>query len=251
MIAQQYNLDTIANNLANVNTTGFKQQRAEFQDLMYETFRTAGSATGKTYSAPISLQIGLGTAFTATAPNMTQGSPVQTSNPTDMMISGNGFFQVMRPDGTTAYTRDGSFRRDATGLLVTADGFPLEPAITIDPTATNISIAADGKVTGIKPGSPDQVELGNVKIFTFTNPAGLDRIGGNLYRQTGASGTADSKVPGADGAGMIRGGSLEASNVQVVEEMVKMITAQRAYEINSKAIQTADEMLNTVNSLKR
>ncbi len=251
MMAQQHNLDTIANNLANVNTTGFKQQRAEFQDLMYETFRSAGSATGRTFTAPISLQIGMGTSFTATAPNMSQGSPIQTSNPTDMMITGNGFFQVQRPDGSLSYTRDGSFRRDATGNLVTTDGYPVEPAVNIPADASNVSISADGRVTGIKGTNPESVEFGTVKVFVFTNPAGLDRVGGNLYRQTSASGNAESKTPGAEGAGMIRGGYVESSNVQVVEEMVKMITAQRAYEINSKAITTADEMLNTVNALKR
>lgn len=251
MIAQQHNLDVIANNLANVNTTGFKQQRAEFQDLMYENLRTAGSKTGGAYLSPVSLQIGLGTAFTATAPNMMQGSVNQTSNPLDMAISGDGFFKVLLPNGSVAYTRDGSFKIDASGKLVTTDGYYVQPEVTIDPTYTNVHVSTDGKVTATAPGSSATVDVGPIKINTFVNPAGLNRLGQNLYQESSASGNASEKVPGETGAGTIMGGYLEASNVQVVDEMVKMITAQRAYEINSKAIQTADDMLNVVNQLKR
>ena len=251
MIAQQFNLDTIANNLANVNTTAFKGQRAEFQDLMYENFRTAGAKTGSTYSAPISLQIGLGAAFTATAPSMMQGGLNQTGNVFDLAIQGEGFFKVTRPDGSAAYTRDGGFKPDATGRLTTSDGYPVEPEISVPNDVSQVSVGADGKVSGIRNGSSDTVDLGQIKIDTFPNPAGLSRLGGNLYVQTSASGTAEEKNPGETGAGTLRSGYLEASNVQVVEEMVKMITAQRAYEINSKAIQTADDMLNVVNQLKR
>ena len=251
MIAQQFNLDVISHNLANTNTTGFKSERAEFQDLVYENFRTAGAATGKAFTAPTSLQIGLGSAFSASAPSMTQGSLTQTGNPLDAAVFGDGFFKVTRPDGSFGYTRDGSFKTDATGKLVTSDGYPLEPPITVDSTYSNVNIGADGTITGIKSGGSTTDTIGQIKLNVFTNPAGLSRVGQNLYIETSASGKAEEKTAGDAGVGMIRGGYLEASNVSVVEEMVKMITAQRAYEINSKAIQTADDMMNVVNQLKR
>jgi flagellar basal-body rod protein FlgG len=252
MVAQQYNLDVIANNLANVNTTGFKQQRAEFQDLMYQTFRTSGATTGANSRQPVSLQIGLGTQFSSTGSNFNQGPMQSTGNPLDVAITGDGFLRVLRPDGTVGYTRDGSLKRDQTGLLVTSDGYPLEPAVTIPPGATGITIAPNGKISAILPGNPEAQELpGGLEITTFANPAGLQRVGQNLYVKGAASGEAVDGTPGEEGRGEIRQYMLEGSNVQVVEEMVRMITAQRAYEINSKAIQTSDDMLSTINNLKR
>lgn len=251
MVAQQHNLDVIANNLANVNTTGFKTQRAEFEDLMYQTFKVGGAQQGGTSTSPTSIQIGGGSAFTANATNFDPGTLQQTGNPLDMAIGGQGFFQVLRPDGSIGYTRDGSFKRDATGQLVTSEGYPLRPDITIPPEATSVAIANDGTVSVTLPGSNEPTEAGKITVSRFPNPAGLQRIGENLYAATGASGQPTDVTPGTEGAGEIRSGYLEGSNVQVVEEMVKMILAQRAYEINSKAIQTADDMLGVMNNLKR
>lgn len=250
MIAQQMNLDVIANNLANVNTTAFKQQRAEFQDMMYQTFRASGSATGGDSTIPQAAQIGLGSRFTASASSFSQGSVITTANPLDMSIQGDGFFQVVK-DGQTFYTRDGSFKVDANGQVVTSDGYLLEPSIQVPPGTTNITISPQGSVDGIQPGSATPQNLGQITIATFPNPAGLTRVGQNLYAAGGGSGEAAVVTPGADGSGQIQAYSLEASNVQIVEEMVRMITAQRAYEINSKAIQTADDMLGVLNNLKR
>lgn len=250
MIAQQTNLDVIANNLANVNTTAFKEQRAEFQDMMYQTQRSAGAPTSTESTAPEPSQVGLGTRFVATATSFQQGAFINTGSPTNVAISGEGFFKVMK-DGQPMYTRDGSFKIDANGLLVTSDGYPLEPAITIQPNTTSLNISPDGKVTGVLPGSSDAVPIGNIELSMFANPAGLSRMGQNLYSSTTASGEATSGAPSANGAGSLSQYNLEASNVQIVEEMVRMITAQRAYEINSKAIQTADDMLGILNNLKR
>lgn len=250
MVAQQYNLDVIANNLANVNTTSFKQQRAEFQDLMYQTFRASGVTTGNSTTNPNALQVGLGSAFSANAINFGAGPLQATSNPLDVAIVGEGFFQVQKSDGI-AYTRDGSFKRDANGLLVSSDGYPIIPEITIPTGSTAINIGNNGSVTAILPGTNEPTELGTIQIATFSNPAGLTRIGQNLYQQGGASGEATPANPGEAGAGELTSRFLEGSNVQVVEEMVRMIMAQRAYEINSKAIQTADDMLGQLNQLKR
>ncbi|MGV3614632.1 MAG: flagellar basal-body rod protein FlgG [Fimbriimonas sp.] len=252
MVAQQNNLDTIANNLANVNTTGFKQQRAEFQDLMYQTYRTSGATTGANSRQPVALQIGLGTQFTSTGTNFSQGPLQTTGNPLDLAVQGDGFFRVLKPDGTVAYTRDGTFKRDATGLVVTSDGYPLEPPLTIPPGATGITVSNTGKVSAILPGNPEVQELpGGIEITTFANPAGLQRVGQNLYVKGAASGDPADGTAGEEGRGEVRQYVIEGSNVQVVEEMVRMITAQRAYEINSKAIQTSDDMLGVVNGLKR
>ncbi len=249
-VAQQMNLDVIANNLANVNTTAFKHQRAEFQDLMYQTVQAAGSFSGDNQKTPTAIQLGLGTRNSATSGDFTQGAALQTGNPTDMMIVGQGFFRVLKPDGSTAYTRDGSFKRDDTGLLVNSDGYPLQPPITVPPEATVVSISPDGTVQATLPGENPQI-IDKITIATFSNPAGLTRIGQNLYAASAASGAENVVNAGAGGAGDISAGYLEGSNVQIVEEMVRMIQAQRAYEINSKAIQTSDEMLNTMNGLKR
>lgn len=247
MVAQQYNLDTIANNLANVNTTAFKQMRAEFQDLMYETF-TAGGGTNDAGNAQ---QVGLGSRFAATAANFAPGALQATGNPLDIAINGDGFFQVLRPDGTTAYTRDGSFKVSADGTLVTSDGYILQPQTQIDPRATGVSMSRNGVISFMLPGEAEPTELPPLEIARFPNPAGLMRVGQNLYVAGGSSGEATVSQPDVDGAGFLQGGFLEGSNVQVVEEMVRMIMAQRAYEINSKAIQTADDMLGVLNQLKR
>ncbi|HVT11878.1 MAG TPA: flagellar basal-body rod protein FlgG [Fimbriimonadaceae bacterium] len=244
MIAQQINLDTISNNLANVNTTGYKHERAEFQDLIYQTFRGASNNSG-------AIQVGLGSALSATGTDFSQGAPQNTGNPLDLMINGNGFFQVQKPDGTLAYTRDGSFKEDANGQIVTSDGYLLDPPITIPTNATSVSVSPDGTVVVTVPGQNDPQQLGPIQVALFPNAGGLTRVGQNLYIPTGASGTAQLVDPGTSGAGPISSGFLEGSNVQVVEEMVKMIMAQRAYEINSKAIQTSDDMLSTINNLKR
>lgn len=251
MVSQQYNLDTIANNLANVNTISFKQQRAEFQDLMYQTFRASGATSGGESSQPTSLQVGLGSRFASTTTSFTMGTLQPTGNPLDLAINGAGFFQIQKSDGGIAYTRDGTFKINATGQIVTADGYFLEPAIEIPPGTTAVSVSANGVVSGIRPGETEPEDLGQIQLAVFPNPAGLTRIGQNLYQAGGASGEPQVVEPGLEGSGSVQGGHLEGSNVQVVEEMVKMILAQRAYEINSKAIQTADDMLAILNNLKR
>lgn len=251
MVSQQMNLDIIANNLANVNTAGFKGQRAEFQDLMYQTYRASGASTQGEARLPQSAQIGLGSRFSASATLFTTGSMSNTGNVLDIAINGDGFFQVQLPDGTTAYTRDGSFKTDSNGLMVTSDGYPLVPNITIPTGARALTISGEGYISGILPGNNDPEELGQIQTAMFTNPAGLTRAGQNLFKGGGASGEAQVVTPGQEGSGTLLHMMLEGSNVQVVEEMVKMITAQRAYEINSKAIQTSDDMLSVLNNLKR
>ncbi|HMS55190.1 MAG TPA: flagellar basal-body rod protein FlgG [Fimbriimonadaceae bacterium] len=251
MVAQQINLDTIANNLANVNTTGFKGQRAEFTDLMYQTYRASGSAGAGGQSQPVAMQVGLGSQFASTATNFTNGGMQQTNNVLDLAVSGEGFFEVELADGTKAYTRDGSFKKDSEGNLVTSQGFKVTGPIQIDSRATAVTVMPDGTVNAVIPGSNDAVTQGNIRLYMFPNASGLTRLGGNLYVPGGASGDAAEVTPGTEGSGSIQSGALESSNVQVVEEMVRMITAQRAYEINSKAIQTADDMLQLLNQLKR
>ena len=251
MVSQQYNLDTIANNLANVNTTAFKQLRAEFQDLMYETARASGVTTVGTGRAPGPIQIGMGSRFASSAASMKQGPVSPSNNPTDLAINGEGFFVVARPGGEVAYTRDGAFRVDAEGVLVTGEGLRLQPEIRIEVGTTAISISSSGVVSGTRPGANESEEIGQITIAVFPNPAGLTRNGNNLFEAGGGSGEPQIVVPGENGSGYLQSGFLEGSNVQVVDEMVKMITAQRAYEINSKAIMTADEMLGIISNLKR
>lgn len=251
MVSQQRNLDVIANNLANVNTTAFKGQRAEFQDLIYQTFRSSGASTGGDTQLPQATQIGLGSRFAATTTSFAIGSLNPTGNPYNVAINGEGFFRVALPSGEIGYSRDGSFNRDANGLLVTSDGYQLEPGITVPNGATAVTISSQGIVSAKLPGNDDPTELGQITISTFTNPAGLTRMGQNVYLAGGASGEEIEVVPGEEGSGTLQQGFLEGSNVAVVEEMVRMITAQRAYEINSKAIQTSDDMLSILNSLKR
>ena len=251
MVAQQMNLDVIANNLANVNTTAFKHQRAEFQDLMYQTVVAAGAFSGENQKTPTALQIGLGARNSATMGDFAQGAAQNTNNPLDMMVIGDGFFSVLKPDGSTAYTRDGSFKLDDQGLLVNSDGYPVQPPVNIPRGSSVVSVSQDGTVTAVLPGASEPTKIEQITLATFANPAGLTRVGQNLYQASAASGTANVGAAGTDGAGQIDAGYLEGSNVQIVEEMVRMIQAQRAYEINSKAIQTSDEMLNTMNGLKR
>ncbi|MBL8047452.1 MAG: flagellar basal-body rod protein FlgG [Chthonomonas sp.] len=251
MLSQQLNLDVISNNLANVNTTAFKQQRAEFQDLMVQTFRASGASTGGAVNLPSPVQIGLGSKFSATATNFAGGPMQATGNPLDLAINGDGFFSVQKADGGLAYTRDGSFKLDATGLVVTNDGYPLVPNITVPAGAKAITVSGNGTVSAILPGTNEPTSLGQISTTVFANPSGLTRAGQNLYLAGGASGDAQTATPGQNGAGELTSSFVEGSNVQVVEEMVRMILAQRAYEINSKAIQTADDMLSILNNLKR
>lgn len=252
MVAQQFNLDTIANNLANVNTTAFKEQRAEFEDLVYQSLGASGAGTVGDAKQAVPIQVGLGARFAATSVNNTVGAPVNTGNPLEMMINGSGYFQIESPGtGEIVYTRDGSFKVDAEGNVVTSMGFKLSPNVNVPPGTTAITVSQSGIVSGVQPGQNEVSELGRITIAVFPNPAGLTRIGNNLLQGGGASGEPQIVAPGEAGSGYVQAGFIEGSNVQIVEEMVRMITAQRAYEINSKAVQTADEMLGTLNQLKR
>jgi len=251
MIAQQGNIDVVSNNLANANTTGFKKSRTDFQDLMYQTMRQSGSATGADTQLPTGIQMGHGVRQVATQKIYTEGS-FQAGNALDMAIEGDGFFQVTMPDGSMAYTRDGAFKKDSQGRIVTSEGYPIEPNINIPANATSFTIAAsDGRVTAIVPGQSAPQDVGQLQLARFINPAGLDSMGRNLLKETAASGAPTVSNPGSEGAGTIQQNYLEMSNVQVVEEMVNMIVAQRAYEINSKAITTSDTMMEQAANLKR
>ena len=251
MIGQQLNVDTIANNLANVNTAGYKRVRVDFQDLMYQTLRMPGSPATEGVQLPTGIQVGLGTRPAATVKNFQQGTYEQTGNPLDLVIEGNGFFQVSLPSGDTAYTRAGAFKMDADGNIVTSDGYLLEPPIAIPPNATELSVMNDGTVAVLTPGSTEPTVLGNIQLAMFPNPAGLANTGHSLYLQTAASGAATVGTPGLDGFGNLSQGVLELSNVQVVEEMVNLIVAQRAYEASSQAIKISDKMLDTANNVSR
>lgn len=241
--AQQTQMDVIANNLANVSTNGFKRARAVFEDLIYQTLRQPGAHSSQQTQLPSGMQIGTGVRAVATERIFTQGNLQQTGNRLDVAIQGQGFFQVLLPDGTTAYTRDGSFQSNSQGQLVTSSGFAVQPAITIPPNATGVTIARDGTVSVTVPGSATPVQVGSLQLVGFVNPAGLQSIGENLYVETAASGTPNPNTPGTNGLGLLSQGYVETSNVNVVEELVNMIQTQRAYEINSKAIQTSDQML--------
>lgn len=251
MIAQQTNLDVIANNLANVQTTGFKKNQTSFEDLVYQLVRQPGATSGPDNQLPTGLQIGHGTRPVANPKLYLQGDYQSTGNPLDMCIEGNGFFQIVMPDGTIAYTRDGSFKKDSDGRIVTSEGYLLEPEIVVPENATNFSIAMDGVVTVTIPGDTNPQEIGQIQLATFINPAGLTSIGHNLQLESAASGAPIVANPGDDGTGTIINQYLEMSNVKVVEEMVNLIVAQRAYEINSKVITTSDEMLSQAAGLKR
>lgn len=248
MMAQQTNIDTVANNLANVNTTGFKRNRVDFQDLMYQTVRQGGAPTAQG-QIPAGMQVGLGVRTATTQKLFTQGVLEQTENPLDVAIEGPGFFRITMGDGTIAYTRDGAFKRDAQGNMVTSDGYNIEPGIQIPEEAVQIAIAPDGTVSATIPGNDEPQQLGQIQLSRFANPAGLEAIGRNLFRQTGSSGQPTAANPGSDGLGSLTQGYLEKSNVNVLEEMVNMITAQRAYEINARVIQGADQMLQVVGGL--
>jgi flagellar basal-body rod protein FlgG len=243
MQAQQTNIDVVANNMANVNTTGFKKSRAEFQDLLYQTLRAPGGQAGQNASAPAGLQVGLGVRTAATQAMHTQGSLQQTGNSLDLSIEGGGFFQITRPNGDLAYTRSGNFRTDSDGRLVTSDGFTVEPAITIPPDATTISISSTGVVSVTQPGQTAPNEVGQLQLANFANPGGLLATGRNLYNATAASGQAVIANPGEEGTGALSQGFLEGSNVEVVTEMIDLIASQRAYEVNQRVITAADEML--------
>jgi len=251
MEAQKLNIDVISNNLANVNTTGFKRSRAEFQDLMYQTFRAPGATSAEGSQIPTGIQVGLGVKPVATQKIFLQGDFVQTGNNLDMVIEGNGFFQILMSDGTVAYSRAGAFKLDRDGRIVNSDGYPLEPNITIPTDTVNITISSDGKVSIMQAGSSTPSEIGQVELAKFINPGGLISIGRNLFRSSESSGDPITGNPSLDGMGTISQGFIELSNVSVVEEMVNMIVSQRAYEVNSKAVQASDEMLQVANNLKR
>jgi flagellar basal-body rod protein FlgG len=248
MEAQQTQMDTVSNNLANVSTTGFKKSRAIFEDLLYQNVRQPGAQSSQQTKLPSGMQVGTGVRAVAIERIHTQGNPQKTGNDKDMMINGNGFFNVLLPDGTTAYTRDGSFQRDENGQMVTSSGFVLQPAITIPINADNITVGKDGTVS-IKVGSQPPQQIGSLQLSTFINPTGLESKGENLYVETGSSGAPQSNTPGTNGSGEILQGFVESSNVNVVEEMVNMIQTQRAYEINSKAITTSDQMLQKLSQM--
>ncbi|MCE5197852.1 MAG: flagellar basal-body rod protein FlgG [Armatimonadota bacterium] len=251
MEAQQLNIDVTANNLANVNTTGFKKSRVDFQDLLYQNIRSAGASQAQGVQVPTGIQVGLGTRMAAVQKIFTQGDYKQTDNDLDVVIEGDGFFQVMQPSGEMAYTRDGSFKVDGQGRLVNSDGYPVQPEITIPAEAEDITIGEDGTVTVTVAGQSAPQQLGQFQLVKFINPAGLTNLGRNVMSPTEASGEPITASPGQDGVGTLRQGAVEMSNVKVVDEMVNMIEAQRAYEINSKSIQTADDMLNIANNLRR
>ena len=249
MQAQQTKLDVTANNIANVSTGGFKKSRAEFADLMYQTSRPAGAPTGAGANAPGGLEVGLGVRVAATQRMMGQGAILTTNNPLDVSIQGNGFFEVTTPSGETAYTRNGAFKTDAEGQLVTSDGYLVGGGITI-PQGAQVTIAADGTVSALIDGDPQPQSLGQLQLANFINPAGLQAAGNNLYKASAASGEAITVPPGTDGAGSLLQGAVEGSNVSVVEEMVDLIAGQRAYEINSRVIKAADEMLGQTAALR-
>lgn len=243
MDAQQVQMDVISNNLANVGTNGFKASRAVFEDLIYQTLRQPGAPSSTQTNLPSGLQVGTGVRPVATERIMTQGNLTQTGNPKDIAIQGNGYLQVLMPDGTTGYTRDGALQTDAQGQLVTSNGYVLQPPVTIPANATAVTIGVDGTVSVNQPGTASTVQVGTIQLAMFPNPAGLDAKGGNIYQETTASGAAATTAPGQNGAGTLQSGYVETSNVNVVEELVNMIQTQRSYEINSKAISTADQML--------
>ncbi len=251
MNAQELNVSVISNNLANVNTVGFKRSRPEFQDLLYQNLRLVGTVSENGNQVPTGAQLGLGTKTSAIQKIFLQGDFTQTQNTLDIAIEGRGFFQVAQSDGTTAYTRAGSFKLDNTGQIVTSDGLPLEPAITVPSDAINISIDPQGSVAVTQPGATAPTVLGTIQTATFQNNAGLQSIGFNLFEETGASGSPSVGTPGVDDRGTLQQGFVELSNVSVVEELVNLISAQRAYEVNSRTVQTSDEMLQIANQMKR
>jgi flagellar basal-body rod protein FlgG len=247
--AQQTNIDVISNNLANVSTSGFKRARPVFEDLLYQTLRQPGAQSSQQTQLPTGLQLGTGVRPVAVEKIHTQGSLQQTGNSLDVAINGKGFLQILMPDGTTAYTRDGSFQVDSQGQMVTSSGYALQPAITIPSNAISVTIGKDGTVTVLQSGSPTPTQVGTLQLASFINPAGLQSLGENLFQETAASGAPSANTPGTNGLGFLNQNYLETSNVNVVEEMVNMIQAQRAYEINSKAVTVSDQMLQKLTQL--
>mgnify|MGYP003520151036 FL=1 len=244
--AQDMNLTTISNNLANVSTTGFKRDRAEFQDLLYQIRRQPGAQSSQDSQLPTGLQLGTGVRIVGTSKMFTEGSLQTTEQPLDMAVNGRGFFQILQPDGTVSYTRDGSFHLDSNGQLVTSQGYSLEPAIVLPAEVQTFTVGEDGTVSVTVSGDPTPQVVGNIQTADFVNPAGLQAIGNNLFLETGSSGAPQVGTPGLTGLGTVLQNTLENSNVSVVEELVNMITTQRAYEMNSKVISTADQMLSFI-----
>lgn len=244
--AQQTRLSVISNNLANVNTTGFKRSRAVFEDLLYQNVRQVGAQSSQDTQLPSGMMLGTGVRTVATEKLHTQGNLVQTQNAFDMAVQGRGFYQVLMPDGALAYTRDGSFQVNSQGQLVTAQGYLVQPGITIPDGAQSVTIGSDGIISAMTTGSSAPTQVGNIQLADFVNPTGLQPIGENLYKESGSSGTPQVGTPGLNGLGTMIQGTLESSNVNVVEELVNMIEAQRAYELNSKAISTTDNMLQHI-----
>ena len=246
--AQQTRMTVVSNNLANVNTTGFKQGRAVFEDLMYQNIRQAGGQTSQDTELPTGLSLGTGVRVVATEKLFSQGSMLQTGNSLDVAVNGRGFFQVLMPDGNLAYTRDGTFQQNSQGELVTASGYIVQPGITIPDGAQSVTIGTDGVLSVMLPGQAAPSQIGTLETVDFVNPTGLQPIGENLYRETASSGTAQPGTPGINGFGSLVQGALEGSNVNVVAELVNMIETQRAYEMNSKAISTSDQMMQYLNN---
>jgi flagellar basal-body rod protein FlgG len=250
MTAQQTQLDGISNNIANANTNGFKKERVDFQDLLYQTVRAAGTQTSNSTVSPTGLQLGSGVRVVGTSRVFSQGNILITNNPLDVAIEGEGFFVVQRPDGNPAYTRTGALQKDAQGQLVTSEGDPLDPPIIIPPDALSVSVGSDGTVNATLQGQTAPTQLGQITTATFANPAGLAAMGHNLYQATAASGEAQVGGPASDGRGALMQGALEKSNVDVVEEMIGLISTQRAYEVNSKVVAAADEMLRAATQMR-
>ena len=251
MLGMQTQIDTTANNIANVNTIGFKKSRAEFADLMYSVMEYAGTATSDTTKSPTGIEVGLGVRPTAVNKIFSEGSLKQTDNQLDLAITGRGFFKLELPDGTEVYSRNGAFKVDDNGAVVNSDGYKLTPEIVVPQDATNISVGTDGIVTVVQPGQTEATQIGQVSLTNFINPAGLHSMGDNLFVETDSSGQPVEGTPGVDGLGNIRQGFVELSNVELVVELTDLITGQRAYDSNSKVITTSDEMLQTTNNLKR
>jgi flagellar basal-body rod protein FlgG len=244
--AQNTRMAIIANNLANVNTTGFKRDRADFEDLLYQTVRQPGASSSQNSELPSGLMLGTGVRIVSTEKNFAQGNIEQTTNALDVAIQGRGFFQILMPDGSISYSRDGSFEMDSQGQIVTSEGYLLQPAITVPANTLSLTIGSDGTVSALVAGNSTPQQIGNIEMADFVNPLGLQPIGQNLFKETLSSGTAQTGTPGQTGLGTLVQGSLESSNVNVVEELVNMIETQRAYEMNSKAIATVDQMLGFV-----
>jgi len=247
--AQQTQLDVIANNLANVSTNGFKRSRAVFEDLLYQTLRQPGAQSSQQSTIPSGLMLGVGVRPVSTEHIFTQGGLTKTDNGLDIAINGQGFFQIQMPDGTLAYTRDGAFQKDSTGQVVTSSGYPLSPALTIPSNTISLTISRDGIVSALQTGNATATQIGTIQLATFVNPGGLQSVGENLFVETGSSGTPSPNTPGSNGAGVLNQGYTETSNVNVAEELVSMIQTQRAYEMNSKAISTSDQMLARLTQL--